>query len=81
MTLDKKIKILSLYFPNGASVDECQKIVQASEDIIDSRVDSGGFSQKTIHSEDGWVDDSMVYSFGHAKKPTTIRIPIVGSVK
>lgn len=77
----KPVKFLNLYFPNGATVDECQKIAQQAEELVDSRIDSGGFSQKTIHMEDGWVDDSMIFSFGHAKNPTTIRVPVLGSVK
>ena len=57
----KPIKVLTLYFPHGATVRECEDIVQKAEEFVDARTDSGGFSQKTIHMEDGWVDDSMVY--------------------
>ena len=60
------IKILTLYFPNGASVKQCDTIARKSQGVVNSNVSSGGFCHDK-HMEK-FSDDSMIYEYGYIKK-------------
>lgn len=65
----RNIKTLTLYFPHGASIKECESIVQYAENEIMAGVSEGGMAtinKYGIYVEDvKFSEDSMMYVFGH----------------
>lgn len=67
-----KITSLTLYFPHGTSVFECQRIAQYAEKIVQAGVSEGGMTPTSKYGM--YVDniifseDSMSYIYGHDRK-------------
>lgn len=66
---ERKIQFLSLYFPHGASVDECQDIAKKVQDIVMAGVSEGGMTPTNKYGMNvddvTFSEDSMSYVFGH----------------
>ncbi len=61
-----QIKSLMLLFPNGVSVDDVQRAVQAAEKVLPCRVSAGGFTPKDPH-DTTFSSEDMLYEFGYVK--------------
>lgn len=65
----KKIKTLTLHFPYGASVDECQHIAEKVQDVVMAGVSEGGMTPTTKYGINfegcEFSEDSMLYIYGH----------------
>lgn len=77
----KKIKQLTLSFPHGVSVKDCEYIAQKVESIVKAGVSEGGFATTNhygINVEDvTFSDDCMHYVYGH--KRSEERCAVCGS--
>ena len=63
---------LTLSFPHGASVKNCEDIVRFAENIVSAGVSEGGMqvtSKYGLNTDDvTFSENSMHYVFGHARK-------------
>lgn len=65
LTDQRPIQFLTLYFPHGATVGECDYIAKRVEHVVGARVSAGGMAPKNGFED--FSDDSMMYEYGHAK--------------
>lgn len=65
----KKIKQLTLTFPHGANIKDCEQIVMNAEKIINAGISEGGMSTTNkygLNVDDvTFSEDCMHYVFGH----------------
>lgn len=73
----KKITQLTLSFPHGASVSECDNIAQRVQKIVGAGVSEGGMATTNKYGmyvdEVTFSEDSMHYVFGHARDEKCIK--------
>lgn len=66
---ERRITTLTLSFPWGATVKECDTIAQKVQDVVMAGVSEGGFTPTTKYgiNVEGceFSEDSMLYIYGH----------------
>lgn len=75
---EKPIKQLTLSFPHGASVKECDLIARKVQDIVHAGVSEGGFATTNhygLNVDDvKFSDDSMHYVYGHSRNESNNKL-------
>ena len=69
--MDKKIKQLTLLFPHGATIKQCEEISRRSQGVVMAVISEGGFSVTSHYGLNAenitFADDSMSYIYGYDK--------------
>ena len=80
-----QIKQLTLSFPHGASVKDCEAIVQAAQKITTTGVSEGGFATTNHYGMNvddvTFSEDCMHYVFGHKRSQEPEKCPLCHSSK